>query len=117
MFTIRRETAHALKILKLLSKNENKILSLNEISKKTKVSFLFLQKIARKLRLAKMISSVYGVDGGYALAIDAKKLSVLKVIEAMEGKCDVFEFKENKKLVETNKKIVKLLENVKLINI
>lgn len=114
MFSIRRETAYALEVLKFLSKNDGKILSLNEISQKTKISFLFLQKIARKLRLKKMITSVKGVDGGYALLLSPTKISVLDVIEAMEKKCDLFDVKDSKKLTDTNKRIAKILASVKL---
>ena len=67
MFTLRRETDYALQMLKILSKNKNQVESLSKIAKDTKISFLFLQKIARKLRLANIIKAHQGVEGGYQL--------------------------------------------------
>ena len=133
MFTLRRETDYALQMLKVLNKSKGKVLSLNEIAKTTKVSFLFLQKIARKLRLAKIIDAHQGVAGGYQLTIDPKKITLRKVIEAMEGECCILSCMDKSKKTECcnqgktcelknkmgkiNKKIVKILDEVKLIDI
>lgn len=133
MLTIRRETDYALQLLKLLEKSKGKVLSLNEIAQETKISFLFLQKIARKLRLAKMITAVQGVDGGYKLSIDPKKSSLKQIIEAMEGNSCILtcldEAKDHYcrlgktkcelkvKMGKVNKKITKILDEVKLSQI
>ncbi|MFA6424385.1 MAG: Rrf2 family transcriptional regulator [Candidatus Magasanikbacteria bacterium] len=133
MLTIRRETDYALQMLKVLGKSKNKIMSLNEISKKTTVSFLFLQKIARKLRLGKIIEAHQGVDGGYQLVVDPKKVTLRKVVEAMEGQCFILSCLDASKKIECcnpakncelkakmgklNKKIVKILDDVKLSDI
>ena len=133
MFTLRRETDYALQLLKVLSKNNHKVQSLNEISKNTKISFLFLQKIARKLRMAKIIKAHQGVEGGYELLINPKKTSLKQIIEIMEGQCSILacldEDKKVKccierkdcpirsKLGKINKEVVKALEKVKLSDI
>lgn len=133
MLAIRRETDYALKLLKILSQAKGQILSLNEIAKKTKISFLFLQKIARKLRLAKIISAYQGVDGGYKLLLDPKKISLRLVIEAMEGKfCLLTCLDKTKKVMcvstdtncdlknkmnKINNRIIKILDSVKLTDV
>ncbi len=133
MLTIRRETDYALQMLKVLNKSKGNVLSLNEIAKTTKISFLFLQKIARKLRLAKIIDAHQGVAGGYQLKVDPKKITLRKVVEAMEGKCCILScLDESKKIFccnpaktcelkiemgKLNKKIVKILDEVKLTDI
>lgn len=133
MLTLRRETDYALQMLKVLNKSKDQVMSLNEIAKKTKVSFLFLQKIARKLRLAKIIDAHQGVAGGYQLAIDPKKITLRKVVEAMEGECCILNCLDKTKKIECcnpaqtcelktkmgklNKKIVKMLDEVKLTDI
>ena len=133
MLAIRRETDYAIKLLKILSQSKGQVLSLNEVSKKSKISFLFLQKIARKLRLAKIISAYQGVDGGYKLLIDPKKISLRLVIEAMEGKfCLLSCLNKNKevkcvaadancnlknKMNKINNRIIKILDAVKLKDI
>ena len=133
MLSIRRETDYAIKLLKALDKSKgDKVLSLNEVSKDTKISFLFLQKIARKLRLSGIIEAHQGVEGGYRLKIDSKKISLKKIIESTEGKCCILacdnEKKSDccpvdanpaiqKKLIKINKKIVKILDKTKLSQI
>ncbi len=107
-------------------------MSLNKISKNTKISFLFLQKIARKLRLAGLIEAHQGVEGGYRLKIESKKISLKKIIEATEGKCCIIACNNEKKLdccpgdsstpsqkklIKINKKIVKILDQTKLSQI
>ncbi len=130
MLTLRRETDYALQMLKVLSKAKGKVMSLNDIAKKTKVSFLFLQKIARKLRIAKIIDAHQGVAGGYQLMIDPKKITLKKIVEVMEGKCCILNCLDETKKIECcspaqncelktkmgklNKKIVKILDDVKL---
>lgn len=133
MFTLRRETDYALQMLKVLGKSKGQVMSLNEIAKKTNVSFLFLQKIARKLRLAKIIKAHQGVAGGYQLTIDPKKITLRKVVEVMEGKCCILSCLDESKKIECcsqakncelktkmgklNKRIVKILDEVKLTDI
>lgn len=133
MFSIRRETDYAIKLLKALSQSKrDTVMSLNKISKNTKISFLFLQKIARKLRLAGLIEAHQGVEGGYRLKIESKKISLKKIIEATEGKCCIIACNNEKKLdccpgdsstpsqkklIKINKKIVKILDQTKLSQI
>jgi len=133
MFTLRRETDYAIQLLKTLGKDPNQVKSLNEIARETKISFLFLQKIARKLRLAKLIKAHQGVEGGYSLQIDPHKTSLKNIIEAMEGKCSILacldENKEVKccvdkkkcplrtKMSKVNKEIIKTLEKIKLSDV
>ncbi len=120
-------------MLKVLGKSKDRVLSLNEIAKKTKVSFLFLQKIARKLRIAKIIGAHQGVSGGYQLTIDPKKITLRKVVEAIEGECCILNCLDTTKKIECcnpaqncelktkmgklNKRIVKILDSVKLSDI
>ncbi len=87
MLLLQKQTDYALQLLKILSKQPRQTISLKEISKKTGVSFLFLQKIARKLRLAGIIEARQGVQGGYNLRRRAKKLNLKKIMEIMEGRC------------------------------
>lgn len=86
MLSFRRETDYALQLLKVLKKSKTYV-SLHEVSEKTGISFLFLQKIARKLRLAKIIGSVHGINGGYKLLKPAKTISLRQIVSAVEGDC------------------------------
>jgi Rrf2 family protein len=49
----------------------------------------FLQKIMRSLSQGNLVKSYRGVDGGFALAKPAAEISLLDVIEVMEGPMDL----------------------------
>ncbi len=126
MFSLRKETDYALQLLKLLAKNSKKAVSLKEAADATGLSFLFLQKIARKLRLAGVIFAELGVGGGYKLKMAANKLTLKKVISVVEGGCSLLACCEKgeckrkntcmigKKAKVVNNKILKILDSVKL---
>lgn len=57
----------------------------SEISKATDVSGHFLSKVLQQLVRARFIRSQRGSGGGYALAAPAASVSLLDVVEAMEG--------------------------------
>ena len=126
MFSLRKETDYALQLLKLLAKNPKNSISLKDAANTTGLSFLFLQKIARKLRLAGIVTAELGVEGGYKLKIFANKLTLKKIISVVEGGCALCACCEKtgcqytkkcltgKKIKIVNNKILKILDNVKL---
>jgi len=57
----------------------------SELSKATAVSGHFLSKVLQQLVRARLIRSQRGAGGGYALAASATGISLLDVLEAMEG--------------------------------
>ncbi|MDO8499546.1 MAG: Rrf2 family transcriptional regulator [bacterium] len=109
MFQLRKETDYAIKFLKALSMHEHRPLSLHDVSLATKISFLFLQKIARKLRLAGLIASTHGQNGGYTLAMPAGRITLNKIIVTMQGHCELLP-----KLKKVNQQITRVLTKVKL---
>ncbi|MBT4916886.1 Rrf2 family transcriptional regulator [Candidatus Peregrinibacteria bacterium] len=60
-------------------------MSIKSISEEKGLSFSFLQKVARLLQQAGFIKAERGKYGGYVLKKDATKLSIIEVIEALEG--------------------------------
>lgn len=126
MFQLRKETDYALQMLRTLS--DKKSMSLNDIAKRAKLPFLFLQKIARKLRLGRLIKSTHGVEGGYYLTHPAKRITLRKIIEVMEGGCGILPCNYNNgdccghaegcplkiKMAKTNRAICKVLDKIKL---
>ena len=56
-----------------------------ELSKVTEVSGHFLSKVLQQLVRSRLIRSQRGAGGGYALAVSAKSVSLLDVVEAIEG--------------------------------
>jgi Rrf2 family protein len=57
----------------------------SELSKATNVSGHFLSKVLQQLVRACLIRSQRGSGGGYALAVAAKSVTLLDVVQAIEG--------------------------------
>ncbi len=128
MFQLRKETDYAIQFLKTLHKQKKGNLSLKEMSDHSDISFLFLQKIARKLKRAGLIESAHGATGGYFLKVPAGEITLKKIIEVMEGRCGLVECNSNNKcaclcgnkccvsvkLSKINQAILKVLEKTKL---
>src|SRR3989338_5273249 len=84
MLCFRRETDYALQLVRQLASHKG-YLSLKEFAKQSGISFWYMKKIAYKLSLANIIEAEQGVNGGYKLAVPAKKLTIYDVVKVMEG--------------------------------
>jgi Rrf2 family protein len=73
-------------VLYLARQPFKKVSFVNEISEDYKIPRSFLAKILQKLVRAKIVRSYRGVKGGFSLAKHPKEISVLDVLEAIEGK-------------------------------
>ena len=73
-------------VLYLARQPYKKISFVSEISEEYKIPRSFLAKILQKLVKGKIVRSYRGVKGGFSLARQAKDISVLDVLEAIEGK-------------------------------
>lgn len=62
-----------------------KLASIGEVADKQGAPREFLAKILQQLTRANILKSYQGIKGGYQLAQDAKMISFLDVIEAVEG--------------------------------
>ncbi len=73
-------------VLYLARQPIKKISFVAEISDEYKIPRSFLAKILQKLVKAKIVRSYRGVKGGFSLAKPAREISLLDVLEAIEGK-------------------------------
>lgn len=73
-------------VLYLARQPYKKISFVNEISEEYKIPRSFLAKILQKLVKAKIVRSYRGVKGGFSLAKPAREISMMDVLEAVEGK-------------------------------
>lgn len=86
MLSISKQTDYAVELILALSKlREQEVLSLKAFSVESRISFLFLQRIATPLRKAGLVESVRGINGGYRLRKPASQISFREVIEAIQG--------------------------------
>lgn len=80
------QTDYGLKALLFLAgQPRGKVLTLFEIAKASRLPQSFLAKIFQKLVQHAIVKSFRGATRGYALDRPAKAISVLEVIEAIEG--------------------------------
>ena len=85
------KTEYGLKALGFLAKTKDKKpVSLGEISRQTGISLSYLEQIFSKLKVAGLVLSLKGSDGGYVLARPANKIKILEIIESLEGELAVF---------------------------
>lgn len=81
-----QKTDYALFLLAELAKGKvDSVQSLRLIADRNFLSFSFLQKVAFELRRAGLLQADRGKNGGYHLARAAEEISLLKILEAVEG--------------------------------
>ena len=81
------ESDYAVRIVSCLVKSEGKRLDGKTIADKTGVSLRFALKILRNLVSSGIVKSYKGTNGGYELAKSPDKITMLDVIETVEGPC------------------------------
>ncbi|MBT4121225.1 MAG: Rrf2 family transcriptional regulator [Candidatus Magasanikbacteria bacterium] len=86
MLQFTKEVDYGLQLVITLAKgSRGDLLSLRTFSKDTGISFLFLQRIAKKLKDANIIEATKGAQGGYMLKKNPLKITLKEIIEALEG--------------------------------
>lgn len=86
MMHFSQKTDYALFLMAELAKGKVEgVQSLRLIADKNFLSFSFLQKVAFELRRAGLLQADRGKNGGYHLAKSAPEISLLKILEAVEG--------------------------------
>jgi Rrf2 family protein len=76
-------------VLYLASRNPEKMISAEEISKELKIPKEFVSKILQNLTSGGIIESRKGKGGGFSLAKSSHKIKLLEVVESIDG-LDVF---------------------------
>jgi Rrf2 family protein len=82
---ITRETDYAVRCVLYLSESPEEVKMVDEISKAKVIPKSFLAKILQKLAKADIVRSYRGVKGGFQLAKNPDHISLLDVIEAIDG--------------------------------
>ncbi len=82
---ITRKTDYAIRSILYLCEKKNKIVDVNEIAKQKLIPKIFLSKILQKLCKKGVVKSLKGKKGGFYLAKDPSKLTLMEIIEIMQG--------------------------------
>lgn len=86
MDIIRRNTDYALRTMVHLAANrQKKYTSAKEIAAVQKIPYQLACKLLQKLQNKKLVKSTMGPNGGYCLKINPSKITLLKIIEAIQG--------------------------------
>jgi Rrf2 family protein len=86
MEVVRRNTDYALRaILNLAGHFGNEPVSSKELAQQGQAPYQLVCKLMHKLHIAKLVESSMGPKGGFGLSADPSKISLLKVIEAIQG--------------------------------
>src|SRR6266852_515551 len=73
-------------LLHLARRGTERMVMIDEISREEKIPKSFLAKIFQGLAKAGLVRSYRGAGGGFALAKKPEVITVLEIIEAIEGK-------------------------------
>ncbi len=85
MFKLNRMTDYAILVLGVLAHRQGKILTTAQLAELTGLNQPTVAKVAKTLVVAKMLDTQRGVHGGYRLARQASIISLVQIVEAMEG--------------------------------
>jgi Rrf2 family protein len=82
---ITRKTDYAIRCVLCLAASGKETVMIHEIADEAKIPKSFLAKILQRLAKAGIVTSLRGVKGGFKLAKRARDISLLDVVEVMEG--------------------------------
>lgn len=82
---ITKASEYAILSLIVISKEKKPIRS-ESLAKQLSIPKSFLAKILQSLAKAKILTSFKGINGGFSLAREAKDISMIDIMSAVEGK-------------------------------
>ena len=82
-----RYAVNALADLEFLSLDSRPV-SLRDIASRQGIDLAYLEKLFRKLRVAGLVESIRGRNGGYVYAVDPKNISIKDIMHAVEENLD-----------------------------
>ncbi|MDO5044776.1 MAG: Rrf2 family transcriptional regulator [Coriobacteriia bacterium] len=86
---ITRRTDYAIRLISALVHADGKPLSVRSVAEEYDVPYSFARSIQHDLVLSGIISSTRGANGGMTLNIDPKKVTMLDLIESVQGPISV----------------------------
>ena len=85
MFKLNRMTDYAIVVLGVLARRQGEILATAQLAELTGLKQPTVAKVAKTLVAADLLDTQRGVHGGYRLARHAAVISLVQIVEAMEG--------------------------------
>jgi Rrf2 family transcriptional regulator, cysteine metabolism repressor len=85
VISITTKSPYALKALAELARSGEGPVPIGELARRRDIPVQFLEQLFAVLRRAGVLRSQRGVKGGYALARPAHEISVLELVELLDG--------------------------------
>src|SRR6266705_6915686 len=85
MFRLSKKSDYGLIALKHLAQHNDGSVSAREIAAQYRIPAELLAKVLQKLARKGLLISQQGMNGGYVLARDPAHISIVDVVEALEG--------------------------------
>ena len=85
MFQLSKKADYGLIALKHLAQHADVSISAREIASEYHIPAELLAKVLQRLARKGLLVSQHGTNGGYVLARDPSKISIVDVLEALEG--------------------------------
>jgi Rrf2 family protein len=85
MFRLSKKADYGLIAMKHLAMHSDESISAREIAAEYRIPAELLAKVLQKLARKGLLVSQQGMNGGYILARDPARISIVDVVEALEG--------------------------------
>ena len=85
MLRVTKLTDYATVLLTVLAARPGEVLSAAELAEQSGLEIPTVAKVLRPLAQAALVEGFRGAGGGYRLARDAASISLVEIVEAMEG--------------------------------
>ena len=91
MLRVTKLTDYATLVLTTLALSAERVLSATELAERAHLELPTVSKVLKPLAHAGLVESFRGSNGGYRLARAAESISVIEIVEAIEGRVGVTE--------------------------
>lgn len=85
MLRVTKLTDYATVVLTVLAGHAGQVLSASELAEAAGLETPTVAKLLKPLAQAGLVTGLRGVNGGYRLAYPAESISLIQIVEAMEG--------------------------------
>ena len=86
MISITSKSRYAVVALAELARSGDRPVPIKELAERREIPDQFLEQLFSTLRRARLLTSHRGMKGGYTLARPADEITVLEVVQALDGK-------------------------------
>ena len=91
MLRVTKLTDYATVVLAALADAPERVLSASDLAERARLELPTVSKVLKPLAHAGLVASFRGSNGGYRLARAAADISLIQIVEAMEGRLGVTE--------------------------